>query len=111
VAVARIIRGFDLDRLQSHSAAHGADGNAEANAALAYATRFAEQYQMPTPIDSLPLQDAIECTEYLGEVACGYDRFKLGPTGVGDDLDVLVLRPDAREWVCRKSIHAARLTR
>jgi hypothetical protein len=74
---------------------------------LAYALTYSEEYQMPTPIASMPLQDAIEFTEYLGQVACRYDRFKMGPAGVGGPLDVLVLRDGERIWVRRKRIHLA----
>ncbi|HEX3463873.1 MAG TPA: hypothetical protein VHS78_07495 [Candidatus Elarobacter sp.] len=110
-AVARLVRGFDYDLLQSHEAAGVTPGSAEAKAVLEYAESYAVAYTMPTPVESMPLQDAIEFTEYLGQVACRYDRFKMGPAGVGGPLDVLVLRDGERHWVRRKRIHSGDGTR
>lgn len=110
-AVARLVRGFDFDLLRSHQSSGAAPGCDEAAAVLDYAATFAEAYTMPTPVESMPLQDAIEFTEYLGQVACRYDRFKMGPAGVGGPLDVLVLRDGERLWVRRKRIHSGDGTR
>jgi hypothetical protein len=110
-AVARLVRGFDFDLLRSHEGSGAAPGCNDATAVLDYARTYSEEYTMPTPVESMPLQDAIEFTEYLGQVACRYDRFKMGPAGVGGPLDVLVLRDGERHWVRRKRIHSGDDTR
>ncbi|MBV8642461.1 MAG: hypothetical protein JO225_00905 [Candidatus Eremiobacteraeota bacterium] len=109
-AIARLMRGFDLSLLQDHSES-GAPDAEEAKQVLDYAARFALAYLMPTPVQSMPLQDAIEFTEYLGQTACGYDRFKMGAAGVGGPLEILVLRRGHRKWVRRKRIHSGLATR
>jgi len=105
-AVSRLIRGFDFDLLSSHVDAAAPD-SPRAKDVVEYADRWKDNYQMPTPVAALPLQDAVEFTEYLGQVACGYDKFKAGPAGVGGTLELLVLRRGLREWVKRKQIHSA----
>ena len=77
----------------------------DAQRALAYARSVIHDFQMGIPLAAIPLQDAIEFTEYLGKVACGFDKFSLGPAGVGGPLDVLVLLPNRRRWVRGKAIH------
>jgi hypothetical protein len=111
-AVARLVMGFDLPRIQARAeeerrvaAAGGALGPAEAT--LNYIIANREAFAMPMPIRSLPLQDAINLTEYLGQVASGYDRFTAGPIYVGGDLDVVVLTRNRRTWISRKQIHSS----
>jgi len=106
-AVSRLIRGFDFDLLQSHVRGGDAAGSASAQQVIEYANQWAENYAMTAPVQSMPLQDAVEFTEYLGLVACGYDRFKQGPAGVGGPLDVLVLRHGEHDWVRCKRIHSS----
>jgi hypothetical protein len=110
-AVDRLVKGFDLDLLKSHVGAGITPDSDNAQKVLDYASAFERAYVMPTAVDSMPLQDAVEFTEYLGKVACGYDRFKLGPAGVGGPLDVLVLRREKRTWVSRKRIPERLATR
>jgi hypothetical protein len=105
-AVARVVRGFDLDTIAAHIAAKADPGSSDAEKVLEYARTWEREYGMPAPISQMPLQDAVAFTEYLGQVACGYDKFKVGQPGVGGDLDLLVLRPGTREWVYRKRIHS-----
>jgi hypothetical protein len=105
-AISRLITGFDFDLLTSHVDA-GTPDSPKAKEVIEYADRWKNNYQMPTPVSALPLQDAVEFTEYLGQVACGYDKFKAGPAGVGGTLELLVLRRGLREWVKRKRVHSA----
>lgn len=58
--------------------------------------------QMPLMLDGMPLQDAAEFAEFLGQVAIGYDRFKMGPQAVGGHLDVLAIQPEGLSWYKRK---------
>jgi hypothetical protein len=118
-AVSRLILGFDFGRLEARAAAEAAQATPrpagtgvppgalvdDAQRALAYAVSVKSDFQMGIPLAAIPLQDAIEFTEYLGKVACGFDKFSLGPAGVGGPLDVLVLLPNRRKWVRRKEIH------
>lgn len=101
-AVGRIVLGFDLSRLVLH-----ADSDAEAAKVLDFAQRNRVAYAMPTPIQSMPLQDAVFFTEYLGQAACGYDRFSSGQAAVGGELDVLLLTPTGRVWIRRKTLHSS----
>ncbi|MCL5258704.1 MAG: hypothetical protein M1314_03055 [Firmicutes bacterium] len=57
---------------------------------------------MPTNIDGMPLQDAVEFADYLGNVVIGYDRFTIGPPSVGGCLDVLSIQPEGLSWYRRK---------
>ncbi len=118
-AVSRLILGFDFGRLEARAAAEAAQATPitglgaapgatidDAQRALAYARSVIPDFQMGIPLAAIPLQDAIEFTEYLGKVACGFDKFSLGPAGVGGPLDVLVLLPNRRKWIRRKEIHS-----
>lgn len=118
-ALSRLMLGFDFGRLEARAAAEAAQATPkspgpdvapgatvdDAQRALAYARSVIPDFQMGIPLAAIPLQDAIEFTEYLGKVACGFDKFSLGPAGVGGPLDVLVLLPNRRRWVRRKAIH------
>jgi hypothetical protein len=66
-------------------------GNKDAQAAEAFFGVEAIRFSMPVPTAVMPLQDAIDFAEAMGEVACHYDRFRVGPPTVGE-LDILVLR-------------------
>jgi len=101
-SVSRIVRGFDMGILERLAASGDPDGAATLAVAIAR-----PEFSMPTPISAMPLQDAIEFTEYLGQVSSGYDRFTAGPPGVGGPLDVLVLQQQSREWVYHKCIHSS----
>lgn len=57
---------------------------------------------MPTNIEGMPLQDAVEFADYLGNVVLGYDRFTIGPPSVGGCLDVLAIQPEGLSWYRRK---------
>jgi len=106
-ALSRLVLGFDLPLLTTNQ------GDLATAATLAFATtnNVREEYQMPTPIGSMPLQDAIHFVEYLGQVACGYDKFTSGPAGVGGELDVLYLTRGKKEWAHRKRFHSSLPTR
>jgi hypothetical protein len=100
-SVSRIVRGFDLPLMERNP------GDAATQATYQYALANAVAYAMPTPVGAMPLQDAVNFTEYLGQVAVGYDKFTSGPAGVGGPLDVMLLRPGRRSWVRRKQIHSS----
>ncbi len=59
-------------------------------------------HQQPANIDGMPLQDAVEFADYLGNVVIGYDRFTIGPPSVGGCLDVLAIQPEGLSWYRRK---------
>lgn len=100
VPVGRLMNGFDMPRLQQSAATI-----ADAGVSLAFFQREALSFAMPVPMAAMPLQDAIDFAEYMGEVASGYDRFRAGPPTVGGELDILVLTPGAREWAGHKELH------
>ena len=110
-AVSRLVLGFDRQKLDLLREGGGRD---KAGAALRrradtmarYAEMARELFMMPVPLESLPLQAAIEFTEFLGMAACRYDEFSVGETTVGGPLDVLVLQPKRRHWVRKKEIHS-----
>jgi hypothetical protein len=104
IPVARLLLGYDFNRLRN-----AATGDPEATQALAYFQREAVAYSMPVPMSAMPIQDAINFLEFLGETAAGYDRFRAGPPTVGGELDILVLSADSREWVDHKEFHSKRL--
>jgi hypothetical protein len=99
-SLSRLIRGFDLGLLYQNSA------DADTKTVLDFARNNAETYSMPTPVGVLPLQDAVHFAEYLGQVACGYDKFSSGQAGVGGELDVVVLTRGNREWIRQKRIRS-----
>jgi hypothetical protein len=112
-SVTRVVLGCDYDKLRNEAEAEGKQVSAvggppsdDAQRANDYLTRRKPDFQMGLPLHALPLQDAIEFTEYLGTVACGFDKFSLGPAAVGGPLDVLALHPNRRQWVHRKQIHS-----
>ena len=110
-AVARVLLGYDEGKLRQKAWAETRQvppGNVgPAQQALGYMESQRSEFQMGLPIQSLPLQDAIEFTEYLGRVACGFDRFSIGQASVGGPLDVLVLLPGERRWIHRKELHSS----
>ena len=103
VPVSRLMRGVDLDRLRE-----SAKTDADAQAADNFFQREAVSFSMPVPMSAMPLQDAIDFAEFMGETACGYDRFRAGPPTVGGELDTLVLTPGNWEWVEHKVYHSRR---
>jgi hypothetical protein len=63
----------------------------------------AEQHmQMECRLRGMPLQEAVEFADYLGQVAIGYDRFCRGNPAVGGELDVVAIQPDGLHWYRRK---------
>ena len=74
----------------------------------AYLKAEERRFAMPVPFQVMPLQDAIDFAEAMGEVACHYDRFRAGPPTVGGELDILVLVPSSRKWVGHKEFHSKR---
>jgi hypothetical protein len=57
---------------------------------------------METRLEGMPLQEAVEFAEYLGNVAIGYDRFSRGTPTVGGELDVVAIQPNGLHWHKRK---------
>lgn len=100
ISVTRLIHGVDIDMLTSEAGSKPA-----AETALRYFEENAERYLVPTALDLMPMQQAIYYTEFLADVAAGYDRFKIGPNCVGGEMDVVVLVDHKLKW-----IHKQRLT-
>lgn len=105
--VGRVMQGFDMRLLDQHVQL-GVAGAAEAQQ---YFQSQGMAFNMPVPVAVLPLQDAIDLVEAMGEFACYYDRFRVGPPMVGGELDILVLAPDTRDWVGHKEFHSKRRRR
>lgn len=59
------------------------------------------QYQVPFPV--MPLQDAIEYTNYLLNVVIGRYRFVLGPELCGGQVEIAAITEGEFSWICRKS--------
>jgi hypothetical protein len=57
-------------------------------------------------LEGLPLQEAVEFADWLGNVAIGYDKSTEGPPFVGGDLDVLAIQPEGLTWYRRKPFAA-----
>ena len=60
---------------------------------------------MGMALEIMPIQQALYLTEFLADVAAGYDRFSVGPPCVGGEMDVVVLLNGELKW-----IHKQRLT-
>ncbi len=58
--------------------------------------------RMQNRLNGMPLQEAVEFVEYLGNVAIGYDRFKTGLPAVGGELDIVAIQPEGLHWYKRK---------
>lgn len=105
--VNRLILGYDKPLLDQHVL----QGVPDAAQAAQYHQAQGANFNMPVPFAVMPLQDAIDFVEAMGEIASLYDRFRVGPPMVGGELDILVLTPDAREWVGHKKFHSKRRLR
>jgi len=55
---------------------------------------IAQLARMQVVLDFMPLQEAVEFADYLGNVAIGYSRFSAGNQVVGGQLDVLAIQPE-----------------
>lgn len=114
-AVQRLTMGYDFFKLQAKAqeeamAASTTSTGApvdDAQRAFAYMNSQQLDFVMGIPFDALPLQDAIDLTEFLGKVACGFDQFSIGAARVGGPLDVLVLISNQRKWIKVKQIHSS----
>lgn len=62
-----------------------------------------DKFQYPVAFEGMPLQDAIDYTVYLVNVAIGRFRFVVGAPLCGGEIDVAVITPNAFTWVKRKS--------
>jgi len=60
-------------------------------------------FQYPVAFEGMPLQDAIDYTVYLVNIAIGRFRFVVGAPLCGGEIDVAVITPNAYTWVRRKS--------
>lgn len=58
--------------------------------------------EMQHRLRGMPLQEAVEFADYLGQTAIGYDRFCQGNPAVGGKLDVVAIQPDGLHWFRRK---------
>ena len=103
IPVGRLLMGYDFSRLRD-----AALTDPQAQIAHQYFQKEQLSYSMPVPMSAMPLQDAINFAEFMGETAAGYDRFRAGPPTVGGELDILVLSADSREWVDHKEFHSKR---
>lgn len=64
--------------------------------------QFGTSMKMRHRLRGMPLQEAVEFADFLGNVAIGYDRFYEGTPCVGGELDVLAMQPDGVHWYKRK---------
>ncbi|MCI0608172.1 MAG: hypothetical protein L0Z71_03795 [Anaerolineae bacterium] len=62
-----------------------------------------DRFQYPVAFEGMPLQDAIDYTVYLVNVAIGRFRFVVGAPLCGGEIDVSVITPNSFTWVRRKS--------
>ena len=102
-AVARVVKGYDNGLLAT-------DISAEGIAVTTYFTTRSVDYQMPLLLAVMPLQEAVYFSEYLSDVACGYDRFKAGPASVGGAVNVMVITDEDRTWLRRDRIQSRPIT-
>lgn len=58
--------------------------------------------EMQHRLRGMPLQEAVEFADFLGQTAIGYDRFCQGNPSVGGKLDVVAIQPDGLHWYRRK---------
>lgn len=100
-AVSRLIKGYDDKILEQMGAS-----NPQGAQALAFVKANEARLQMPVAITVMPLQEAIYLTEFLGQVAAGFDHFRIGPPGVGGDLSVLTLTASCRTWIRRNILRS-----
>ena len=107
-AVSRLLLGFDHPRLRLLANRSIEDRKMRRRAYVTeqFAEAVREQFMMPVPLDWLPLETAIEFTEFLGTVARGYDHFSMGEPAIGGPLDILVLQSDRRHWIKKKTIQS-----
>ena len=64
--------------------------------------KVARLIRMEARLEGMPLQEAVEFAEYLGNVTIGFDRFAIGTPAVGGELDVLAIQPEGLHWYRRK---------
>ena len=59
------------------------------------------QYSIPFAV--MPLQDAIEYTNYLLNVVIGRYRFAIGPELCGGKIDIAAITQNEFTWISRKT--------
>jgi len=94
-ALVRLIKGYDRGGL-NELVKRGAD--------KAILEKWASDNvsELPLVFDGMPLQDAIDFTNYAVQVVIGRFRFAVGPPLCGGDIDIAVITPGAFEWAQRK---------
>ncbi len=99
VPLQRLLLGFDPDLIQ-WLADNGVDSaalpgiNAQLQARLGWQVNF----------DGMPLQDAIDLSVYLTNVAIGHSRFAVGPPVCGGPVDVATISHRGYRWIRRKEL-------
>ena len=65
--------------------------------------KLLRRLEYPVAFNGMPLQDAIDYSVYLVNVAIGRYRFVIGAPLCGGEIDVAVITPNTFTWVQRKS--------
>ena len=94
-ALARLIQGYDPAAIEE-LIKRGAD--------LPIVQKWIDDRVSALPLifDGMPLQDAVDFTNWAVNVVIGRFRFAPGVQTCGGDVDIAVIRPNAFDWAQRK---------
>ena len=97
-------RCFDSSwmRLRFHRSRCGKDFGGEG--VVKIPGRVEDRIRMPLALDIMPIQQAVYLSEFLADVAAGYDRFCIGAPCVGGEMDVVVLVDGALKWIQKQRL-------
>jgi len=94
-ALIRLVKGYDLAGLDE-LVKRGVDKEIIAKWATDNVT------ELPLVFDGMPLQDAVDFSNYAVQVVIGRFRFGVGPPLCGGKIDIAVITPAAFHWAQRK---------
>jgi len=94
--ITRLIKGFDHRWLN--------DVATRCNIPLQELENLASRFEVPIPYDGMPLQDAVDLTEFLINITIGVFKFQAGPKLCGGAVDIAVITPKGFCWIKQKAL-------
>ncbi len=94
--ITRLISGFDPRWLEQVAGRY--------NIPVQDLINMANAWQVPIPYNAMPLQDAVDLTEFLVNITIGVFKFQVGPKSCGGVVDVAVITPKGFCWIKQKSL-------
>jgi hypothetical protein len=108
-SMSRLVKGFDAEmfsQLREHGFFTLPEGKDEKEF-----WEIVVRHTWPVAFEGMPLQDAVNFTEYLLRVGSGYEQFKAGMALIGGDIDIAVVGRTGLHWKSQKPLTSALLER